>query len=57
MELVKERDSLLSQVQGLRVQLEEAQQEITQVRRSVVEEKHSLEQRLDDERRQKDRAR
>ncbi|KAG8745599.1 hypothetical protein FRC10_007490 [Ceratobasidium sp. 414] len=57
MELVKERDSLISQVQGLRVQLEEAQQEITQVRRTVVEEKHSLEQRLDDERRQKDRAR
>ncbi|KAG9128525.1 hypothetical protein FRC07_005892 [Ceratobasidium sp. 392] len=56
-ELVKERDSLISQVQGLRVQLEEAQQEITQVRRTVVEEKHSLEQRLDDERRQKDRAR
>ncbi|KAJ1309167.1 hypothetical protein OPQ81_004838 [Rhizoctonia solani] len=57
MELVKERDSLISQVQGLRVQLEEAQQEIAQVRRSVVEEKHSLEQRLDDERRAKDRAR
>ncbi|QRV88006.1 kinesin motor domain protein [Ceratobasidium sp. AG-Ba] len=57
MELVKERDSLVSQVQGLRAQLEEAQQEITQVRRTVVEEKHSLEQRLDDERRQKDRAR
>ncbi|CEL63802.1 Kinesin-like protein KIF21A OS=Mus musculus GN=Kif21a PE=1 SV=2 [Rhizoctonia solani AG-1 IB] len=57
MELVKERDSLISQVQGLRAQLEEAQQEIAQVRRSVVEEKHSLEQRLDDERRAKDRAR
>ncbi|CAE6478429.1 unnamed protein product [Rhizoctonia solani] len=57
MELVKERDSLINQVQGLRIQLEEAQNELTQVRRSVVEEKHSLEQRLDDERRAKDRAR
>ncbi|CAE6447398.1 unnamed protein product [Rhizoctonia solani] len=57
MELVKERDSLLNQVQGLRAQLEEAQTELAQVRRSVVEEKHSLEQRLDDERRAKDRAR
>lgn len=57
MELVKERDSLISQVQGLRAQLEEAQQEITQVRRSVVEEKNSLEQRLLDERLAKDKAR
>ncbi|CUA67773.1 hypothetical protein RSOLAG22IIIB_03200 [Rhizoctonia solani] len=57
MELVKERDSLINQVQGLRAQLEEAQNELAQVRRSVVEEKHSLEQRLDDERRAKDRAR
>ncbi|QRW16483.1 kinesin motor domain protein [Rhizoctonia solani] len=57
MELVKERDSLINQVQTLRSQLEEAQQEIAQVRRTVVEEKHSLEQRLDDERRAKDRAR
>jgi len=56
-ELARERDNLSSQVEGLRNELTEARREVTLVRRSVVEEKQSLEQRLDEERRAKERVR
>ena len=56
-ELARERDSLSGQVENLRTELAEAKREVTLVRRSVVEEKQSLEQRLDEERRAKERVR
>ncbi|KAI0256455.1 kinesin [Lactifluus subvellereus] len=56
-ELARERDNLNSQVESLRSELAEAKREVTLVRRSVVEEKQSLEQRLDEERRAKERVR
>jgi kinesin family protein 4/21/27 len=56
-ELARERDSLNSQVENLRSELAEAKREVTLVRRSVVEEKQSLEQRLDEERKAKERVR
>ncbi|KAF9780579.1 kinesin-domain-containing protein [Thelephora terrestris] len=56
-ELARERDSLNAQMASLRNDLEEAKREVTIVRRSVVEEKQSLENRLDEERRAKERVR
>lgn len=56
-ELARERDTLNTKMEALRRELEEAKREVTNVRRSVVEEKQSLEQRLDEERRAKERAR
>ncbi|KAG2364519.1 kinesin [Suillus spraguei] len=56
-ELVRERDSLNSQNEGLRNELQEARREVVTVRKSIVEEKQSLESRLDEERRAKERAR
>lgn len=56
-ELARERDSLNSQIEGLRNELQEARREVVTVRKSIVEEKQSLESRLDEERRAKERAR
>ncbi|KAG8916745.1 hypothetical protein FRC02_003617 [Tulasnella sp. 418] len=56
-ELAKERDSYQQQCTGLRMQLAEAQREVTNVRKSVVEEKMSLERSLEEERKAKERAR
>ncbi|KAI9465965.1 kinesin-domain-containing protein, partial [Lactarius psammicola] len=56
-ELARERDSLNGQIESLRTELAEAKREVALVRRSVVEEKQSLEQRLDEERRAKERVR
>ena len=56
-ELARERDNLNGQIVNLRTELAEAKAEVVNVRRSVVEEKQSLETRLDEERRAKERAR
>ncbi|KAF8584073.1 kinesin [Ramaria rubella] len=56
-EISKERDRLNGQVESLRNELQEAKREVVTVRRSVVEEKQSLEHRLDEERKAKERAR
>jgi chromosome segregation ATPase len=56
-EISKERDRLNGQVESLRNELQDAKREVVTVRRSVVEEKQSLEHRLDEERKAKERAR
>jgi len=56
-ELARERDNLNGQVENLRNELVETKREVALVRQSVVEEKQSLEQRLDEERRAKERVR
>ncbi|KAF6764027.1 kinesin [Ephemerocybe angulata] len=56
-ELARERDTLNVKVEQMRNELSDAQREVVSVRRSVVEEKQSLEQRLDEERKAKERAR
>ena len=56
-ELARERDALNAKVEGLRNDLTNAKREVETVRKSVVEEKQSLEHRLDEERRAKERAR
>ncbi|KAI0672882.1 kinesin [Trametes maxima] len=56
-ELARERDTLSGQISNLRQELSEAKAEVVNVRRSIVEEKQSLESRLDEERRAKERAR
>jgi hypothetical protein len=56
-ELARERDNLNGQIESLRSELTEAKREVALVRRSVVEEKQSLELRLDEERRAKERVR
>ncbi|EGN95624.1 hypothetical protein SERLA73DRAFT_142439 [Serpula lacrymans var. lacrymans S7.3] len=56
-ELARERDSLSNTIDGLRGELQEAKREVVTVRRSIAEEKQSLESRLDEERRAKERAR
>ena len=56
-ELARERDNLSSQIMNLRTELAEAKAEVVNVRRSIVEEKQTLESRLDEERRAKERAR
>lgn len=56
-ELARERDGLNSQINILRAELHETKNEVVNVRRSIVEEKQSLEHKLDEERRAKERAR
>lgn len=56
-EYAKERDGLNGQIDSLRIQLQQTQQEIVSVRRSVVEEKQNYESKLDEERRAKERTR
>ncbi|KAK0482548.1 kinesin domain-containing protein [Armillaria novae-zelandiae] len=56
-ELARERDTLNSKLEGLRNELVEAKREVVNVRKSIVEEKQSYEQRLDEERKAKERAR
>jgi len=56
-ELAKERDSYQQQMNGLRTQVAEAQREASNMRRSVAEEKLTLEHRLEEERKAKERAR
>ncbi|KAG5637757.1 hypothetical protein H0H81_003324 [Sphagnurus paluster] len=56
-ELARERDALNAKIEALRNELAEAKREVVTVRRSIVEEKQSLEQRLDEERKAKERAR
>ncbi|KAF5357958.1 hypothetical protein D9756_001456 [Leucocoprinus leucothites] len=56
-ELARERDTLSSRIESLRGELSEAQHEVASVRRSIVEEKHSLEQRLEEEKKAKERVR
>jgi len=55
-ELERERDSL-KRMTTVTNELEEAKREVALVRRSVLEEKQSLEDRLDEERRAKERVR
>ncbi|KAI0703557.1 kinesin [Cytidiella melzeri] len=56
-EIARERDNLNTQLSALRQELHDAKTEMVNVRQSIVEEKQSLEHRLDEERRQKERAR
>ncbi|KAL5511327.1 hypothetical protein ACEPAH_4543 [Sanghuangporus vaninii] len=56
-ELARERDNLNTRIEVMRRELEDARREVTAVRRSVIEEKQSLESRLDEERRAKERVR
>lgn len=56
-ELARERDGLQHQLDGARNELQDAKREVVNVRMSIVEEKQTLEQRLDEERRAKERAR
>ena len=56
-EIARERDTLNAQIVSLRGELQESKREVATVRRSIVEEKQSLEHRLDEERRAKERAR
>ena len=56
-ELARERDNLNGQIMNLRTELAEAKAEVVNVRRSIVEEEQTLESRLDEERRAKERAR
>ncbi|CAK5265252.1 unnamed protein product [Mycena citricolor] len=56
-ELARERDTLNSKLESLRGELDTAKREVVSVRNSVVQEKQSLEQRLDEERKAKERAR
>ncbi|EEB97968.1 hypothetical protein MPER_02610 [Moniliophthora perniciosa FA553] len=56
-ELARERDRLNGEIETLRRDLTQAKQEVVNVRKSIVEEKQSYEQRLDEERKAKERAR
>ncbi|KIK61893.1 hypothetical protein GYMLUDRAFT_243060 [Collybiopsis luxurians FD-317 M1] len=56
-ELARERDRLNAEIEGLRKELTDAKREVVNVRQSIVEEKQSYEQRLDEERKAKERAR
>ncbi|KAI0094064.1 kinesin [Irpex rosettiformis] len=56
-EIARERDNLNTQTTALRQELHDTKAEVVNVRRSIVEEKQSLEHRLDEERRAKERAR
>ncbi|KAJ3567010.1 hypothetical protein NP233_g6634 [Leucocoprinus birnbaumii] len=56
-ELARERDTLTSRIEGLRNELSDAKHEVANVRRSIVEEKQSLEQRLEEEKKAKERVR
>jgi chromosome segregation ATPase len=52
----KERESAQAEAARSRKQLEEAQKEVSSVRNSIIVEKRSLEDRLSEERRAKERA-
>lgn len=54
-EIARERDSLNVVNERLRVELQEAKREVVSVRNSAAQEKQSLEQRLDEERKSKER--
>ncbi|KIY61669.1 kinesin [Cylindrobasidium torrendii FP15055 ss-10] len=56
-ELARERDTLNVKLEGMRAELDSAKKEVVNVRQSIVQEKQSYEQRLDEERRAKERAR
>ncbi|KAF5388989.1 hypothetical protein D9757_005088 [Collybiopsis confluens] len=56
-ELARERDRLNVEIEGLRKELTDTKREVVNVRQSIVEEKQSYEQRLDEERKAKERAR
>ncbi|KAG6814559.1 hypothetical protein H0H92_000087 [Tricholoma furcatifolium] len=56
-EIARERDTLNTKIESMRNELAEAKREVVTVRKSIVEEKQSLEQRLDEERKAKERAR
>ncbi len=56
-EINKERDSAQAEASRLRQQLEEAHKEVSTVRNSIIVEKRSLEDRLSEERKAKERAR
>ncbi|KIL69859.1 hypothetical protein M378DRAFT_69035 [Amanita muscaria Koide BX008] len=56
-ELARERDTLNTQIETVKNDLAEAKREVQSVRKSIVEEKQSLEHRLDEERKAKERAR
>ncbi|KAG8753634.1 hypothetical protein FRC14_005867 [Serendipita sp. 396] len=56
-ELARERDTLQHHLEATRNELQDAKREVVNVRMSIVEEKQSLEQRLDEERKAKERAR
>ncbi|KAK7040891.1 hypothetical protein VNI00_009487 [Paramarasmius palmivorus] len=56
-ELARERDRLNSEIETLRRDLTQTKQEVVNVRKSIVEEKQSYEQKLDEERKAKERAR
>ncbi|KAJ7085691.1 kinesin [Mycena belliarum] len=56
-ELARERDTLNVKLETIRSELDEAKREVVSVRNSVVQEKQTLEQRLDEERKAKERAR
>ncbi|KAG6862051.1 hypothetical protein C0995_007181 [Termitomyces sp. Mi166 len=55
-EIARERDTLNVKLEAMRNELAEAKREVVTVRKSIVEEKQSLEQRLDEERKAKERA-
>jgi kinesin family protein 4/21/27 len=54
-EIARERDSLNVMIERLRVELQEAKREVVSVRNSAAQEKQSLEQRLEEERKSKER--
>jgi kinesin family protein 4/21/27 len=56
-ELARERDTMGFKGDALRNELDQAKREVANVRKSIVEEKQSLEQRLDEERKAKERVR
>ncbi|PPQ98823.1 hypothetical protein CVT24_003377 [Panaeolus cyanescens] len=56
-EIARERDTLNVKLEALRNELTEAKREVINVRRSIIEEKQTLEQRLDEERKAKERVR
>ncbi|KAJ3888213.1 kinesin domain-containing protein [Lentinula edodes] len=56
-ELARERDRLNGDIEALRKDLTDTKREVVNVRQSIVEEKQSYEQRLDEERKAKERAR
>ncbi|KAF9077216.1 kinesin [Rhodocollybia butyracea] len=56
-ELARERDRLNGEIEVLRKELTDTKREVVNVRQSIVEEKQSYEQRLDEERKAKERAR
>jgi hypothetical protein len=56
-EIARERDNLTNHINTLRQELHQAKAEVVNVRQSIVEEKQTLEHRLEEERKAKERAR